>query len=762
MKPYLAILKDSFREAMASRVLLILLIVTTLALVAIVPISLTEKHRSQFQMGDFPNPPALAAAVRQQSQAEGSSPGKQIVKVRNLSREINSDGEQAPHDNQILFEEMSRPRQIALIFNEVLDEAEFYEPAAWEGLELSDETASLTKTSAADLSEEDIRRRNRLLLEAAYPQLISSDAAREVYLGYATYQASFPLPVSKDDALAFTLDFFTDNVLGVFGIMIAILVTASSIPRTYEAGAVDLLLSKPLSRSGVFLTNFVGGCAFILLITSYLIVGMWMIGGLRHGYWNQRFLLCIPLLLFLFSIYYSVSALMGVIWKNAIVSIFVTVAFWCFCFGTRTVKTVVELTIMEPQRIIRLVAIDDTLVASNLDFRRGVKQNVWNEVTHSWQAILAPTTGRAFATAPVYDAHKKRLLIVDMAGDAIVATGNEPTTNRCLFVGDKPGDWNRKMWAYVPDDVMNVFVTLDGRYILVGATGVYEVSSTREVAEEATNVDEANGEVDQSQSQSNSFSTIGPDNWSPYSEVSLNSRTAALVVLRGQNLAIYELDQDGQYHQRSSIQLETDTAQLLAFGDAAIGVSFADGSIDVHDVNTLKLRETYQPFDENRVAQLKASPDGRWLAAVFEHRRLWLYDGSKDTALEPGVKRQGDVSAIAFTPQGGLAVATAFDHVNQYNLESFATERSFQPDLETGPWIYWYLVRPIYNVFPKPGELGDVVTYLVTEKRTTSNAGPGSQPITKQLNLWQPLFSNVAFLSVVLGLACLYVHRKDF
>ena len=66
MRPYLAILKDSFREAIASRVLLVLLIVTTLALLAIVPISLTEKHRSQFQMGDFPNPPALVAAIMRQ------------------------------------------------------------------------------------------------------------------------------------------------------------------------------------------------------------------------------------------------------------------------------------------------------------------------------------------------------------------------------------------------------------------------------------------------------------------------------------------------------------------------------------------------------------------------------------------------------------------------------------------------------------------------------------------------------------------------
>ena len=771
MRPYLAILKDSFREAIASRVLLVLLIVTTLVLLAIVPISLTDKHRSQFQMGDFPNPPALAAAISRQARAEGSSPGKQIVKFAKFpGRPTGDDDETSPGD-QVLSQGMSRPWLLVAYLQSVLDEPEFYEPAAWKGLELSDETASLTKTSADDLSEEDIRRRNRLLLEAAYPQLISSDAAREVYLGYATYQTSFPLPISKDDALAWTLNFFTDYVLGVFGIMIAILVTASSIPRTYEAGAVDLLLSKPLSRSGVFLTNFLGGCAFILLITSYLIIGMWMIGGLRHGYWNQRFLLCIPLLLFLFAIYYSVSALIGVIWKNAIVSIFVTVAFWCFCFLMWMVKSGVETAVMDPQRLIRLVAVDDTLLATNQGFGGVNRQTkIWDEETQTWRPVLASTNapagrgGFTFSTAsePVYDARKNRLLTVDMAGDVIVATDDEPTTNRCLYIGDQRSDWNRMKWAYVPDDVMNVFVTLDGRYILVGATGIYEVSSTREVAKETGKDNAKAGENLLDQPPSNSFSTIGPGNWSPYSAISMNPRTAALAVLRGQNLTIYELDQDGHYHQQSSTKLESDNAQLIAFGDAAIGISFGDGHIDVHDAKTLKRRETYQPFEENRVVQLKASPDGRWLAAVFEHRRLWLYDGSNNTASEPNVENQGDVSAIAFMSEGGLAVATDFDHVRQYDPESLATQRVFHPSLETGPKIYWYLVRPIYSIFPKPGELGDVVTYLVTEKRTSSDSVQGSQPVVKQLNLWQPLLSNVAFLSVVLALACLYVHRKDF
>ena len=166
----------------------------------------------------------------------------------------------------------------------------------------------------------------------------------KLHLGYTPFESEVELGfVQKDALLDMVLGLFTDWVLGMFGVMVAILVTASSISQTYEAGSVDLLLSKPLSRSGVFLANFLGGCAFILLVASYVIVGLWLIAGVRHGYWNHRLMLCIPLLLFLFSIYYSVSALAGVIWKNAVVSVFVAVTFWCFCFGVRFVTWATSL-----------------------------------------------------------------------------------------------------------------------------------------------------------------------------------------------------------------------------------------------------------------------------------------------------------------------------------------------------------------------------------------------------------------------------------
>ena len=109
----------------------------------------------------------------------------------------------------------------------------------------------------------------------------------------------------------FALAALTTFLAGILGVFIAILVTAPTVPQTFEPGAIDLLLSKPVSRSLLFLTKFFGASTFILLNSIYLIGGMWLIAGLRFDIWSGRLLLCIPVFLFLFVIYYSVSALTG-------------------------------------------------------------------------------------------------------------------------------------------------------------------------------------------------------------------------------------------------------------------------------------------------------------------------------------------------------------------------------------------------------------------------------------------------------------------
>ena len=115
-------------------------------------------------------------------------------------------------------------------------------------------------------------------------------------------------------------------------------------------------------------------------------------------------------------------------------------------------------------------------------------------------------------------------------------------------------------------------------------------------------------------------------------------------------------------------------------------------------------------------------------------------------------------------------VAHHFTEITRYRLDSLAVVETYNPGLEWFGRVYWYGVRIIYNLFPKPGELDDSVAYLITGSKSgkprLATFPPSddlhSRKSHRKLNIWPPLWSNLAFMVLMLGLGCWYAQRKDF
>ncbi len=206
-------------------------------------------------------------------------------------------------------------------------------------------------------------------------------------------------------------------MVGMLGVFCGIIVTASIVPQTFEPGAVDLLLSKPVSRPLVFLTKFAGGCMFTAITAAYILGGLWLIVGLRYGMWDSALLWSIPVFVFVFAVYYSVSAVAGVIWRNTIVAVVVTVVFWLVCWGIGNIKGfIIENFFFDPVRPIKLLAAGEDLVAAN---ERGQIVR-WSEEGRRWEEILVadearrwrPFSGGLPLAGPVYEAEQERLVVL--------------------------------------------------------------------------------------------------------------------------------------------------------------------------------------------------------------------------------------------------------------------------------------------------------------------------------------------------------------
>src|SRR5262245_45635245 len=141
MKAYLAILKDSFREALASRVLWILLGLTTLLLALAAPIGLSEKPSTLLRQNSLLNLPGLVSKIEAQGRADAPSPGKQIWGRWNddfKKRLSNREGEGGNSSDRLASDLLGE-------MNKLLPDRTFYDPAAWRGIELNQETRTLAE-----------------------------------------------------------------------------------------------------------------------------------------------------------------------------------------------------------------------------------------------------------------------------------------------------------------------------------------------------------------------------------------------------------------------------------------------------------------------------------------------------------------------------------------------------------------------------------------------------------------------------------------
>ncbi|MFL5241383.1 MAG: ABC transporter permease [Gemmataceae bacterium] len=134
--------------------------------------------------------------------------------------------------------------------------------------------------------------------------------------------------VSLGYTVYFIEDYLVNGIGAWVGILIGIVITAFFIPNMLHKGTIDLLLVKPIPRSVLLLYKFVGGLTFVFLNSVVAVGGIWLALGLRSGLWSPKVLLIVLVLAFFFAVLYSISTLMSTLTKSPVVSILVTCALW--------------------------------------------------------------------------------------------------------------------------------------------------------------------------------------------------------------------------------------------------------------------------------------------------------------------------------------------------------------------------------------------------------------------------------------------------
>lgn len=105
-----------------------------------------------------------------------------------------------------------------------------------------------------------------------------------------------------------------------FGLFLSIFSVSSLVPNMLEKGNIDLLLSKPVARYQIIIGKFLGGTLVVFINIAYLVIGMWILFGIKFGIWETAFLYSIPMITFTFAVLYSLIIIVGILTKSSILA----------------------------------------------------------------------------------------------------------------------------------------------------------------------------------------------------------------------------------------------------------------------------------------------------------------------------------------------------------------------------------------------------------------------------------------------------------
>ena len=822
MRPYLAIIKDSFRAAMASRVLYVLLLLITLLLVAIAPLHLREtldwRLSSDFNVR---NPDRLVRRI-----VEDQDSKKPVTRIWSLlskrikkqitdiveRKEEDSDRGEIPGAPPASFEDIITQQDLIEELNTIISNRDFYRPEDWENRVIPSEAEEFIESGVKGLSDIRSKRLNRLLVSTALSPTIDTGDATALSLRYAIWEFPFPISMTHQQFAQMltssipwvSLPWYFEKMVLSIGLMIAIIVTANMIPDMFEPGSLNLLLSKPISRWGLLISKFVGGCVFIGLCAAYLFIGLWIWMGLGMGIWDRAMLLSIPLYIIVFAIYFSVSAVVGLLWRSPIVSVILTLLFWAFCFGVGSAYSPFQKN-MTNAEFVALTPVEGKVYTTDVIHRL----ETWDAGENTWKQALDSDMsdqvkmqfainsymfelrdfpgmpGISNLIMPVYDENNSQMFSSSYDFGRSMSSGKKR-----LFVG-KVGNEGEAEFIEAgkfPIDATRMFETSNGMVVASSDGSFYRLDQAKldaEVAKAKTAPKKAakpeNGKrrrfgpprrsepADDATPDPEVFKRIGPD--APLAIRSSNlvdycSERDEFAVFRRGKLKIYQSKED-KYEQKAVLELELGfdegmTSRIAYQGDLVV-IAFGNGKVITVDADTLTEKNEYQPESRSGIQSVYGAPNGRYFGVLYRNGNLWILDAESDDKLRKAdIVGQGEVSSFAFGKEDQMWVCDNSDRVSEYKLASGEMVVRHTPPGSMPEKFFRYGLKPFYTICPKPGEFYKVVSYLSSAGDSEANEEVDMNKTFEVSDPWGPLWSGLLFMGVMLFFGCLIFRSRDY
>lgn len=829
MKPYFAILIDSFWEAVTSKVLWALLIGWSVLLGGLAPFGYITESSYQLTRGDVRNRLGLAQKLAKGLTPQGSPTQKAISNRlgEGLKKQLESANSKIDRDEHL---ERIGAREIVSELNKMLKDKQLYDPRVFESAGNRERLKAIVKKSIEERSAEEVEILNRELLHIVYSADLFAPRSEQLWIGYAGLKLGNALPFQRREANILVeriaLEIIIRFGLSFVTVFVGLIITSPMIPETFRSGSLHLLLSKPVSRPLVYLTKFFGGTLFVLVNIAYLLTGLYLLVGWRLGIWNSGLLLCIPLLLFVFVIFYSVSALVGLIWNNPIICVVVCIVFWVFCLVIGVLESSLRIPAILIPQIARFEEVDDELLA----ITQAGAVNVWNEKYQVWQPaadIDQATSGRVLG--PIHDKTRQRLV---MRSDYLDGMGQFSTRSRNFVFADlkspeqagaltptednapaRPEESNaggaqaqsagptegkvaapeeEPVDSTVPKDaeearrkprwpsetgieppmLMLDLLTFNDRTLAITRNGIFEIDwAAQDIVEAAKSTGGFFGNVSTwlGGLQPQPFKELSPADYAfgDSVRVAKSADQTRLFIYNGDRVDSLQLDdKSGKFIVQHSYKLEGEDRQsaLLAVSDKFCVIAREDGPLTIlsHDLSEV-IGTVALPRDVD-ARQLQAIADTDRFSVVTHSGEWYILEANGRSLTRVNCPWQGLVTGVTLLANDRAWVGIKPNRAALFDLSTSSAQRTLVPAMSRLDFFYNWIARPLYLVSPKPSSLNGVLQTLLSRDKAgqTQLLNNDLAAARVEVEVWQPIISNLIFVCVLLSIGCVYVWRREF
>jgi hypothetical protein len=179
-----------------------------------------------------------------------------------------------------------------------------------------------------------------IVLGVVYASLGCTANGWSIFFGLYEFPSSFLREGTEweKSLLLTTLNGLMDYWMMTFAVVLALFPTTTIFPDTMKPGAIDFMLSKPISRFKLFVGKYLGAMMFVV-VQAALLTGICFVSVFfRLGILYWEIFWCVGLTTLIFSFIYSLNVFVGVVTRSGVAALLWTALFWFIIWLTQKIE----------------------------------------------------------------------------------------------------------------------------------------------------------------------------------------------------------------------------------------------------------------------------------------------------------------------------------------------------------------------------------------------------------------------------------------